>query len=120
MKQRVREITGRNGGRDLPTVIAELRAYLTGWREYFQRAETPGAFRELDGWIAHRLRCLQLKQWKRGRTVYRELRARGMPERGAKKIAANTRHWWANSALLLNSVLTRRYFDGLGLPRLAP
>ena len=120
MKQRVREITGRNRGRSLPKVIAELKAYLTGWKEYFRRAETPGAFRELDGWIAHRLRCLQLKQWKQGRTVYRELRARGMTEQGAKRIAANTRRWWANSALLLNSVLTSRYFDGLGVPRLAP
>jgi RNA-directed DNA polymerase len=43
-----------------------------------------------------------------------------MPEQGAKKIAVNTRRWWANSALLLNSVLTSRYFDGLGVPRLAP
>jgi RNA-directed DNA polymerase len=120
MKQRVREITGRNGGRNLPTVIAELRAYLTGWREYFQRAETPGAFRELDGWIAHRLRCLQLKQWKRGRTAYRAMRALGASRGTAARVAANTERWWANSALLLNSVLTSRYFDGLGVPRLAP
>ena len=120
MKQRVREITGRNRGRSLPMVVAELKAYLTGWKAYFRRADTPNIFADLDKWIRHRLRCLQLKQWKRGRTVYRELRARGTPAQSAAMIAVNTRRWWANSALLLNSVLTSRYFDGLGVPRLAP
>jgi group II intron reverse transcriptase/maturase len=120
MKQRVREITNRNGGRSLTAVAAELKAYLTGWREYFQQAETPGAFRELDGWVRHRLRCLQLKQWKRGTTVYREMRARGAPSYTAARVAANARRWWLNSARMLNSVLTNRFFDELGVPRLAP
>jgi group II intron reverse transcriptase/maturase len=91
MKQRVREITNRNGGRSLTAVAAELKAYLTGWREYFQQAETPGAFRDLDGWVRHRLRCLQLKQWKRGKTVYREMRARGASSDAAARVAANAR-----------------------------
>jgi hypothetical protein len=101
-------------------VAAELKAYLTGWREYFQQAETPGAFRDLDGWVRHRLRCLQLKQWKRGKTVYREMRARGASSDTAARVAANARRWWRNSAMLLNSVLPNRFFDELGVPRLAP
>ncbi|HQP89330.1 MAG TPA: group II intron reverse transcriptase/maturase [Thermoanaerobaculia bacterium] len=120
MKQRVREITNRNGGRSLTAVAAELKAYLTGWREYFQQAETPGVFRDLDGWVRHRLRCLQLKQWKRGTTAYRELRAQGASSDTAARVAANTQRWWRTSALLLNSVLTNRFFDELGVPRLAP
>jgi len=120
MKQRVREITNRNGGRSLPTVTAELKAYLTGWKEYFRKAETPNVFADHDKWIRHRLRCLQLKQWKRGPTTYRALRALGACPDTAARVAANTGRWWANSALLLNSVLTNRYFDGLGVPRLAP
>jgi hypothetical protein len=40
----------------------------------------PGIFADLDGWIHRRLRALQLKHWKRGRTTFRELRARGSPE----------------------------------------
>lgn len=118
MKDRVRQITSRTGGRRLRRVIEELRGYLVGWREYFRLADTPKVFRELDEWIRHRLRALQLKQWKRGRTVYRELRARGASQRNAAAVAANTRRWWKNSAKLLNAVLPNRYFDGLGLPRL--
>jgi group II intron reverse transcriptase/maturase len=118
MKERVRQITSRTGGRSLRRVIEELRGYLVGWREYFRLADTPRVFREIDKWIRHRLRALQLKQWKRGRTVYRELRARGASQRSAAAVAANARRWWRNSAMLLNAALPNRYFDGLGLPRL--
>ena len=120
MKERVREITNRNGGRSLSTVSEELRAYLTGWKEYFKQADTPHTFETTDKWIRHRLRCLQLKQWKRGPTVFRELRARGMSKLAAKQVAVNTQRWWENSRIAIHIAMPNRYFDGLGLPRLAP
>ena len=119
LKQRVRQITRRSGGRSLPQVVEELRGYLLGWMGYFRLADTPKVFASLDQWIRHRLRALQLTQWKRGRTVYRELRARGASERVAGTVAANARRWWKNSAMLLNTALPNRFFDQLGLPRLA-
>ncbi len=120
MKAKVRELSNRNRGRSLPKVARDLAEYLRGWREYFKLAETPGIFSGLDKWIRHRLRCLQLKQWKRGRTVFRELRAHGMSVDAAAMVAANTRRWWHNSAMGLHLALPIRYFDRLGLPRLAP
>ena len=119
MKDKVRQITGRNGGRSLPSVVAELRGYLVGWKEYFKLADTPGIFRDLDGWIRHRLRTVQLKQWKRGTTIFRELRARGMSVRTAAQVAANARRWCHNARLKLNIALPNAHFDALGLPRLA-
>lgn len=119
MKDQVRLITRRSGGRSLRRVIEELQRYLPGWRNYFSLAETPGIFADLDQWIRHRLRALQLKQWKRGRTVYRELRARGASEYVAARVAANTRSWWRNASMGLHSVLTTSHFDALGLPRLS-
>ncbi len=119
MKQRVRTITARNRGRSIPTVIAELRGYLVGWKEYFRLADTPKVFRELDKWIRHRLRTIQLKQWKRGPTIYRELRARGLSQDAAAKVAGNARRWWRNSGLAVHIALPASHFDGLGLPRLA-
>jgi group II intron reverse transcriptase/maturase len=120
MKTKVRELSSRNRGRSLPTVARDLAEYLNGWREYFKLAETPGVFSDLDKWVRHRLRCLQLKQWKRGTTVFRELRARGMSVDDAAKVATNTRRWWHNSSLKLNFALPTLYFDRLGLPRLTP
>lgn len=120
MKDRVRDITKRTRGRSLASVIAEARGYLVGWKNYFQLADTPKIFRELDEWIRHRLRALQLKQWKRGRTIYRELVKRGLSSRAAAIVAANSHRWWKNSGMAINIALPASYFDNLGLPRLAP
>ena len=117
-KRRVRQLTRRNKGQSLTDIIARLRSYLLGWKSYFGLAQTPGIWRRLDEWLRHRLRAIQLKHWKRGKTQYRELLALGASEYVARRIAANSRRWWRNSAKLLNSVLTIRYFDRLGLPRL--
>lgn len=119
MKARVRGITARNGGRSLPSVFAELRSYLTGWKAYFRLVETPRILRDLDEWIRHRLRMVQLKQWKRGTTIYREMKRRGANEDAARQVAANSRRWWKNSAKLLNSALPTSYYDRMGVPRLA-
>jgi len=118
-KQRVRWLTRRSGGRSLPAVVARLRSYLLGWQGYFQLAQTPRVFRQLDEWLRHRLRAIQLKQWRRGTTMHRELLALGASPVDAQRIAANGRRWWRNSGLLLNRVLPIAYFDRLGLPRLS-
>ena len=76
-KQRVRQLTRRSGGRGMAQVIERLRPYLLGWKAYFGLAQTPGIWRALDEWLRHRLRAIQLKHWKRGTTMYRELRNLG-------------------------------------------
>jgi group II intron reverse transcriptase/maturase len=119
MKQRVRGITARNGGRRTELVCTELRNYLMGWKEYFRLAETPRIFRDLDEWIRHRLRMVQLKQWKRGTTIYRAMKRLGANEDTARQVAANSRRWWKNSAKLLNTALPTSYYDRMGVPRLA-
>jgi group II intron reverse transcriptase/maturase len=119
MKDRVRQVTARNGGRSMDRVIEELRGYMTGWKAYFRLAETPGVLRDLDEWIRHRLRLVQLKQWKRGRTTYRELRARGASRDVSRSVAANTRRWWRNSSLAIHIAMPTSDYDRAGLPRLA-
>jgi hypothetical protein len=119
MKAYVRLITRRTRGRSIEQVCRNLRSYLSGWKEYFRLAETPRIFADLDAWIRHRLRAIHLKHWQRGRTIYRELRRRGLSHVGAAKVAVNGRCWWRNSALLINAAFPIRYFDGLGVPRLA-
>ena len=119
MRAKVRLLTRRSRGRSIPSVIAELRTYLTGWKNYFKLADTPRVFREADEWIRHRLRALQLKHWKNESTVYRELLARGLSPEKADKVARNTKSWWRNSSRNLNIALPVSHFDALGLPRLA-
>jgi RNA-directed DNA polymerase len=119
MKERIREITSRSGGRSVRKVAEELRGYLLGWKAYFRLSDTPGIFEQLDEWIRHRMRALQLKHWKRGTTAFRELVSLGAPRELAARIAGNLRRWWKNASMALNIVMPTSYFDRLGVPRLA-
>lgn len=118
-KQRIRWYTRRSCGRSLQQIVDDLRPYILGWKAYFGLSQTPAVWRALDEWIRHRLRAIQLKQWKRGTTTYRELRALGANNQVAQKVAGNTCRWWHNSRLDLNRVLNIAWFDRLGLVRLS-
>ena len=120
MKDRVRVITSRTGGRSMESVAKELRSYLTGWKLYFQLAETPRVFSDHDEWIRRRLRAVQLKQWKQGPTICGELLARGAPGPVARAVAAHASRWWAMAAHGgTQTALPTSHFDRLGIPRLA-
>ena len=117
-KQRVRQLTRGMGGKSMAEVVEKLKLYVNGWKAYFKLADTPRVWLALDEWMRHRLRAIQLKQWKRGSTMYRELLKLGASEGVAKRIAGNSRCWWRNSGKWLNMVMTIEYFDKLGAPRL--
>jgi len=120
MKRNVRGITSRNGGRSMNQICSALGRYLRGWKEYFKLADTPMIFAKINGWILRRLRALQLKQWKRGRTAARALRALGLPEWLVKKGSGFAERWWWASALgAMHTALPGAYFERLGVPRLA-
>lgn len=120
MKRSVRGLTSRSGGRSMTQVCSALGHYLRGWKEYFKLADTPKVFSTLDGWIHRRLRAMQLKQWKRGRTAYHALRARGLPDWLVKKGSGFAKRWWWASALgATHTALPGSYFERLGVPRLA-
>jgi RNA-directed DNA polymerase len=90
-----------------------------GWKAFFRLAQTPKVLRELDEWLRHRLRAVQLKQWKRGTTMNREMTALGADPDTAARIAANARRWYRNSRMALNRVLPIAFFDRLGVPKLS-
>jgi group II intron reverse transcriptase/maturase len=118
-KQRIRWLTRRSRGRSLAQIVERLRAYVLGWKGYFRAAQTPGVFRRLDEWLRHRLRAIQLKHWKRGKTMYRALLALGARPAQARRVAANSRRWWHHSRYELNRLMPIAYFDRLGVPRLS-
>jgi hypothetical protein len=88
------------------------------WKAYFRLAQTPRVWQELDKWMRHRMRAIQLKHWKRAETIYSELLVRKAFSDVAAQVAGNSRRWWRNSGMLLNSVLNLAWADRLGVPRL--
>jgi len=117
-KHRVRQLTRRSRGRSLQQVVEQLRSYVLGWKAYFKLADTPKVWKELDQWMRHRMRAIQIKQWRYGRTAYRELLARGARPEVALMVAGNLRRLWRNSGTPLNGVLDLSWADQLGIPRL--
>jgi RNA-directed DNA polymerase len=89
VKDRVRELTSRTRGVSLDHRLNALNAYLRRWVNYFALAETASVFEELEKWIHRRVRQCILKTWKRPKTRYRRLRALGVSQDGAAKIAGS-------------------------------
>ena len=119
-RERVRELTQRNGGVSLERMVERLAVYLTGWRGYFGFCETPSVLDELDSWIRRRLRCVAWKQWRRGRTRYAELSRRGVGKDLAAQTAGSSHACWRLSmSPALSYALPNAFFSSLGLPTLA-
>ena len=116
LMQRVRELLRAGRGRSLQHTINTLNPLLRGWINYFRLTESTAALAALDGWLRHRLRCLLWRQWKRGRTRARKLRALGLTAADARRSAGNGRGpWWNAGARHLNLALPAAYFTRMGL-----
>ena len=116
-KERIREQTRRTRGISLTQMVKELATYLRGWLGYFGDCQTPSVLQSLESWLRRRLRSVVWKQWKRGRTRFRELRKRGVSKDLAAKTAGSPQGPWrlANSPAL-SIALPNAYFAQLGLP----
>src|SRR6266581_1203109 len=116
-KERIREQTRRTRGISLRQMVKDIVTYLRGWLGYFGDCQTPSVLQRLESWLRRRLRSVVWKQWKRGRTRFRELRKRGVRKDLAAQTAGSPQGPWrlANSPAL-NLALPNAYFDSLGLP----
>src|SRR6266478_3137871 len=116
-KERIREQTRRTRGISLAQMVKEIATYLRGWLGYFGDCQTPSVLQRLESWLRRRLRSVVWKQWKRGRTRFRELRKRGVRKDLAAQTAGSPQGPWriANSPAL-SIALSNAYFAELGLP----
>jgi RNA-directed DNA polymerase len=116
MKQRVRELTSRSGGRSLEQLIYRLNQYLKGWWIYFGKAEVSAGFKSINYWIIRRLRSIVWKQWKNYRTRIRELKKRGISHSTAVPVGCSRKGPWRMSKVKwVAFALPRAYFTSLGL-----
>jgi len=119
LKDEIRARTRRSGGRSITQVIAALADYLRGWKGYFRHAQQRSSLKTIDAWLRHRLRAIHLKQWRSGRAVLRALRALGVPEERARRVARSGAGGWRAAGGILHLALPIAYFRKLGLPELA-
>jgi len=114
---KIRELTRRTRGISLQQMVMQITTYLRGWLGYFGDCQTPSVLQSLESWLRRRLRSVVWKQWKRGRTRFRELRKRGVGKDLAAQTAGSPHGPWriANSPAL-TIALPNAYFARLGLP----
>ena len=116
MKQQVRKLTSRSGGKSLEQVIDQLNQYLKGWWNYFGHAEVAAGFKSINYWIIRRLRAVVWEQWKNYRTRVRELKKRGIPHLKAVLNGCSRKGPWRMSRVKwVAYALPRAYFVSLGL-----
>ena len=111
-KVKVKQLTRRNGGRNLSEVIKQLNPVVRGFVNYFSIANCKRELKQLSGWIRRRLRAIQLKLWKKPSRLHRRLKQlKYKPP--FKFIKMNL---WRNSKSPLSSyAMPNSWFEALGL-----
>lgn len=111
-KMKLKQLTRRNGGKPLASVIKELNPIIRGFSQYFRIANANRVFKGLTGWIRRRLRSVQLRLWKKATRLHRRLRQLGY--KGSFKYISMTS--WRNAASPLASwSMPNDWFNELGL-----
>jgi RNA-directed DNA polymerase len=120
VKDKLRKMTSRKRGKNLPQIIKEITSYLNGWVNYFGYTEVPTELRSLESWLRRKLRCLIWKRWKHGSRRYKQLRQMGLSHYQAQGGAGNGAHgpWRMSRSPSMHTALSVAYFRSLGLPNL--
>lgn len=81
------ELTQRNSGCSIQTSIDKINAYTTGWMGFFGicTKQVVSHLTRLDGHIRRRLRAIELKQYKRKRTIVKKLIGRDVKANTARR-----------------------------------
>jgi RNA-directed DNA polymerase len=116
LKGKLRRKLRQGRGRNLGCVIRDLGPVIRGWVAYYRLSEVKGSFEVLDKWLRRKLRCIQWRQWKRGRTRHRRLIALGLDPERARRSAWNGRGpWWNAGASHMNQAIPTRTLLKMGL-----
>ncbi|MBU1558170.1 group II intron reverse transcriptase/maturase [Patescibacteria group bacterium] len=123
IRRRIVELTPRNWGNSLRRCIQNLNAYLNGWFGFFGicTAEMERTLQTLDAHIRRRLRAIQVKHWKRKRTIARKLTQLGARIKTAWRCvyAGRKSLWTLSHDPVVDRGLRNAYFAERGLVSLA-
>ena len=93
-KNKLRELTNRNRGKNVRVILAELRRFILGWLNYYAIASIKATMAEWDSWLRRRIRMYIWKQWKKLKTKLRNLLKLGIPQKFARMAANCRRGYW--------------------------
>lgn len=119
LKERVKELTPRNCGTSVQTVIEKVNEYLKGWIGFFGicTASVERILKRTDAHIRRRLRALTLKHWKSKLSILRKLVKLGANKEKAGKVIYEGRKglWKLSHTPVVDRALNNAYWSKLGL-----
>ncbi|MFO0202951.1 MAG: reverse transcriptase domain-containing protein, partial [Alphaproteobacteria bacterium] len=116
-KERLREITSRNRGHNVQTVINELNLYIRGWLNYYKLSSTYKEVLALSVWVRRRVRLYYWKQWKQPRTRRRHLLALGAdPSKVHMATRSRKGYWRMSQNEIVRNALNIRWLEQQGVP----
>ncbi len=109
-KEILRELTSRRQGRNVRTVMDNVKKYIRGWLGYYGIARMKNTVREWDKWLRRRFRMYIWKQWKKPGTKVQNLMKLGMPAWQAHRNGNSRKGYWAvaGSGILTNTITNER------------
>ena len=111
-KERIREITSRNRGHKVQTVIDELNLYVRGWLNYYKLSSTYKEVLALSVWVRRRVRLYYWKQWKQPRTRRRHLLALGAdPDTVHMATRSRKGYWRMSQNEIVRFALNNRWLE---------
>lgn len=120
--EKIRQLTPRCYGHSLDECIRQVNAYLGGWINFFGicTAAAERTLRTIDAHLRRRLRAVQLKHWKRRRSIARHLISLGVrPDSAWQGVYAGSKSTWALSHTgCVDRGLDNAYFANRGLQSL--
>jgi RNA-directed DNA polymerase len=122
IKTRLRELTARNGGCSKISSIEKLNVYTRGWMGFFGicTEQVAKQLKYLDAHVRRRLRAMELKHYKRKRTIVRKLTGLGIKAKTAwRQVYDGRKSVWALSRTpAVERALKNSYWENRGLKTL--
>ena len=118
---------GKAIARPLVVTIKRVNEIVRGWINYFRIGQMKRFMEELGQWLRHKIRVIVMKQWKKPKTIYRNLcylnrkNHNGFSQEDIYKVANSRLGWYRRSGMnvvnfiISKDLLENRIKDGAGL-----
>ena len=118
---------GRAVARPLAATIKRVNEMMRGWINYFRIGMMKRFMEDIGEWLRHKIRVIVMKQWKKPKTIYRNLRYlnwknhNGFSDEDIYRVANSRLGWYKRRGMnvvhfiISNELLENRIKDGAGL-----